>query len=213
MLTEMRDTVGLVLIGDGHRPRRRRPRRTTRGDRQDRRGSRDGPDPRFTGNDYTKDLAAGDLWACVGWSGDAVQLQADNPNIEFRMPEEGGMLWSDNMLIPQSADDAYGAETFMNYVYDPRSRPQIAAYVNYVCPVKGVQGDPRTKTDPELANNQLIFPTEATLKQLHAYPSLGAAPRRADRRDAEGHRGVSTAGAAAAPKAGGGWLTLRRRRA
>ena len=108
---------------------------------------------RFTGNDYTKDLASGNLWACVAWSGDLVQLQADNPDLEFLVPEEGGMSWSDNMLMPanESAKGYYGAETFMNYVYDPQVAATIAAYVNYFCPVTGREGDPRrgeTRSSP-----------------------------------------------------------------
>ena len=60
---------------------------------------------RFTGNDYARDLANGDAAAVIGWSGDAVQLQADNPDIQFRMPTEGCMLWSDNMVIPVGAPE------------------------------------------------------------------------------------------------------------
>ena len=58
---------------------------------------------RFTGNDYARDLTSGDAVAVDGWSGDAIQLQADNPDIKFVMPKEGCMLWSDNMVIPVGA--------------------------------------------------------------------------------------------------------------
>ena len=57
--------------------------------------------------------------AAIGWSGDAVQLQADNPNIEWRMPEEGCILWSDNMVIPVGSPNPTAAEAWINYVYDP----------------------------------------------------------------------------------------------
>ena len=80
--------------------------------------------------------------AAIGWSGDAVQLQADNPNIELRMPEEGCILWSDNMVIPVGAPNPTAAEALMNYVYDPENQAQIAAYVNYVTPVEGVERSP-----------------------------------------------------------------------
>ena len=95
---------------------------------------------RFTGNDYTRDLTTGDAVAVIGWSGDAVQLQADNPNIEFRMPERGlHVLVSDNMVIPVGAPNPTAAEAFMNYVYDPKNQAQIEAYVNYVSPVAGTK--------------------------------------------------------------------------
>ena len=113
------------------------------------------------------------------------------------------MTWSDNMLMPKNEKEYYGAETFMNYVYDPEIAAQIAAVVNYFCPVKGAK-EVLEKTDPELAGNTLIFPDDATLEQLHAYPSLDQARGARDHRgDAEGHRGVSTAGATTAPGTGG----------
>ena len=73
----------------------------------------------FTGNEYMKDIPKGDSWIILGWSGDAVQLKADNPNIEFVLPESGGMLWTDNMQIPVGAPHAYTAEKFIDYIYQP----------------------------------------------------------------------------------------------
>ena len=75
------------------------------------------------------------------------------------------MIWTDNMLIPKGGD-VYTASTYMNYVYDPVVAAKLAAYINYVTPVKGAKEE-LAKTDPETANNQLIFPTEETLSQVH----------------------------------------------
>jgi spermidine/putrescine transport system substrate-binding protein len=113
----------------------------------------------FTGNAYINPLVRGDIVAAVGWSGDAIQLQADNPNVEFRLPEEGCNLWSDNMVIPVGAPNEAAALEFMNYVYDPEVQADIAAYVNYVTPVDGVR-EVLAERDPKLAENQLIFPDE-----------------------------------------------------
>ncbi|HEY6770980.1 MAG TPA: extracellular solute-binding protein, partial [Solirubrobacterales bacterium] len=126
---------------------------------------------RFTGNDYTRDMANGDVAAIIGWSGDAVQLQADNPNIEFRMPTEGCILWSDNMEIPVGAPNPTAAEAFMNYVYDPKNQAPIAAYNSYVTPVDGVRDLFRT-TNPDLVNDPLIFPTEEFTKNCSTQPDL-----------------------------------------
>jgi len=111
----------------------------------------------FTGNAYAGPLAKGDIVAAVGWSGDAIQLQADNPNIEWLRPDEGCNLWSDNMVIPVGAPNPTAAEAFMNFVYDPEVQADVAAYVNYVTPVEGVK-EVLAKEDPELTKNQLIFP-------------------------------------------------------
>lgn len=126
---------------------------------------------RFTGNDYARDLTSGDVVGVIGWSGDAVQLQADNPNIKFRMPTEGCSLWSDNMVIPVGAPNPTAAEAWMNYVYDPKNQAQIAAEVNYITPVKGVQ-QVFEKTDPSLAKNPLIFPSDEFTKNCFTQPKL-----------------------------------------
>jgi spermidine/putrescine transport system substrate-binding protein len=107
----------------------------------------------------------------AAWSGDMVQLKADNPDLDFVVPEEGAMLWSDNMMIPQKPRTAYGAEVFMNYVYDPEVAAKIAAYVNYVTPVKGVK-EILAKSDPEIAENPLIFPDADTRGRLSEHTPL-----------------------------------------
>lgn len=132
---------------------------------------------RFTGNDYTTDLAKGNLWAAMAYSGDLVQLQADNPNLEFVYPDEGAMLFTDNMLMPAKAEHPYAAETMMNYVYEPEVAAKLAAYVNYLSPVKGVQ-EILTKSDPEIAENPLIFPTQDVVDRLYPYPALSPADER-----------------------------------
>jgi spermidine/putrescine transport system substrate-binding protein len=128
---------------------------------------------RFTGNDYARDLTSGDAVAVIGWSGDAVQLQADNPDIEWRMPAEGCSLWSDNMVIPVGAPNPTAAEAWMNYVYDPTVQANIAEYVNYVTPVEGVQ-QILEQREPELAKNQLIFPSAQFTKNCFTQPKLSS---------------------------------------
>jgi len=170
-LTEMRDTVPLVMKADGVNPDN-----ATEQDWMDAidklKGAVDSSQiRRFTGNDYARDLTKGDVVASIGWSGDAVQLQADNPNIEWRMPTQGCILWSDNMEIPVGAPNTAAALAFMNYVYNPEVQANIAAYVNYVTPVKGVQPI-LAKRDPALAKNQLIFPTAQFTKNCSTQPNL-----------------------------------------
>ena len=98
---------------------------------------------RFTGNDYSTDLTKGNIWVALAYSGDIVQLQSDNPDLKFVYPDEGAMLFTDNMMIPAKAENIYAAETMMNFVYDPEIAAKLAIYVNYLSPVKGVQGDRR----------------------------------------------------------------------
>ena len=142
---------------------------------------------RFTGNDYAQPLANGDLAACIAWSGDVIQLLADNPKLKWAIPKDGGMIWTDNMLIP-TGGSVPTASTYMNYVYDPEIAAQIAAYVNYVTPVKGAKEE-LAKTDPE-PRTHADLPDDETLSQVHQYDSAASRQRRAHHEVAEGLRAV-----------------------
>ena len=171
-LSEMPDTMGLIMLDRGGDPS------AVDADAFDEAISmlQDAVDSgqirRFTGNDYAPLLAKGDIAACIAWSGDVVQLQLDNPNLQFRVPDKGGMIWTDNMLIPKGGD-IFTASTFMNYVYDPAVAAQIEAYVNYICPVEGAREE-MEKIDPDLAGNELIFPSEETLSNVHIFDAEAA---------------------------------------
>jgi spermidine/putrescine transport system substrate-binding protein len=174
MLSEMRDTVPMTLKSMGIDPEEATQEQWLEAVDKIDEAADSGQIRRFTGNDYIRDLTKGDAWFVLGWSGDAVQLQKDNPNIEFVMPKEGCMLWSTSMEIPVGAPNPQAAQAFINYVYDPQVQADIAAYVNYVTPVKGVK-EIFEKRDPELAKSQLIFPTEEYTKDCTFEPVLGGA--------------------------------------
>jgi spermidine/putrescine transport system substrate-binding protein len=120
---------------------------------------------RFTGNDYTADLVSGDLVACFGWSGDIVQLQYDSDDFDFAIPEEGGELWSDNMVVPVGATHKTNAERLMDFYYDPEIAAELAWWVNYICPVPAAR-DVLLEWDPEVAEDPLIFPSPEDLANV-----------------------------------------------
>jgi spermidine/putrescine transport system substrate-binding protein len=177
MFSDPYDSAGLMILASGKRTEDATIDDVLAGiDRIDKENQK-GQIRRFTGNDYTTDLAKGNVWVSVAYSGDVFQLKSDNPKLEFLIPDEGAMLWTDNMMIPQKPPHAYAAETMMNYVYDPMVAAKIAAYVNYVTPVAGAQ-QAMQKIDPKLATNQLIFPSAATRTKLHPYVNLTASEER-----------------------------------
>ena len=173
MLTEMRDSVGLVMLGMGNDPTEDGTDAALEAISKIKQAADDGQVRRFTGNDYVKDLLKGDAWVSVAWSGDAIQLQADNSDIRFLRLEEGSMLSSDNMMVPVGAPSAYTAQKLMNFVYDPEIQAAITAYVNCVTPVKGVK-EIIAEEDPDLAEEPLIFPSEDDLEKLRIFRSLSA---------------------------------------
>jgi spermidine/putrescine transport system substrate-binding protein len=171
MLTEMRDTVGLVTAWQGADPEKASVDDYMKAIDKIQEEVDSGQIRGFTGNEYLKDLPKGDSWVIFGWSGDAVQLKADNPNIDFVLPDTGGMLWTDNMQIPVGAPHAYTAEKFIDFIYQPEVEAPIEAYVNYICPVNGVK-EVLAKTDKSLADNPLIFPDAAFLDNTHIFRDL-----------------------------------------
>ncbi|MCG5468639.1 spermidine/putrescine ABC transporter substrate-binding protein [Micromonospora sp. LAH09] len=170
-LSEMRDTMGLLLGAAGHDPANFTSAQFDDALTTLRRAVDSGQIRRFTGNDYAPDLAKGDIAACIGWSGDVVQLAGADEKIRFVAPDSGVMLYSDNMMVPNKATHKANVEQLINYYYEPAVAARLAAYVNYICPVKGAQAE-MEKIDPELAANPLIFPDEALLSKSTMFMAL-----------------------------------------
>ncbi|MET7803653.1 spermidine/putrescine ABC transporter substrate-binding protein [Micromonospora chersina] len=170
-LSEMRDTMGLLLQSNGHDPANFTTAQFDDALNKLKKAVDSKQIRKFTGNDYAPDLAKGDIAACIGWSGDVIQLGFEDEKIKFVVPDSGVMLWSDNMLVPNKATHKANAEELINYYYDPAVAAQLAAYVNYICPVKGAQAE-MEKIDPELAANTLIFPDDAMLSKSKVFMAL-----------------------------------------
>jgi len=169
MLTEMRDTMGLMLLSVGKDPANFTPDDWAEAMDKLRAARSRGQIRAFTGNDYVNDLAAGNIAACVAWSGDVAA--AGDDNLVFLPPEEGLMVWSDNMLVPNLATHQANAEKWINYYYEPEIAARLAAYVWYVCPVQGAK-EAMEDIDPDLVDNPLIFPTEDYLAATHSFMAL-----------------------------------------
>jgi spermidine/putrescine transport system substrate-binding protein len=126
---------------------------------------------RFTGNDYADDLAAGNIAVAQAYSGDVVQLQADNPDLHFIVPESGGTTFVDTMVIPYTTQNQKAAEAWINYVYERPNYAKLIAFVQYV-PVLSDMTDELNKIDPKLAANPLVNPTKETLDKVKGWAAL-----------------------------------------
>ncbi|HEX5088648.1 MAG TPA: spermidine/putrescine ABC transporter substrate-binding protein [Nocardioides sp.] len=171
LLTEMRDTMGFMLKVVGADPEKFTDDEWHNAIDKLQSVVSAGQVRAFTGNEYIQDLAAGNIAACEAWSGDVIQAQVDNPDIKFVTPEEGLMLWSDNMMVPNLAEHQANAEAWMNYYYQPDVAAKLAAWVNYICPVEGAREE-MEKIDPDLVENPLIFPDEETLAKTMSFMAL-----------------------------------------
>ncbi len=126
---------------------------------------------RFTGNDYADDLAAGNIAVAQAYSGDVVQLQADNPDLKFIVPESGGDWFIDTMVIPYTTQNQAAAEAWIDYIYDRANYAKLVAYVQYV-PVLSDMEDELNKLDPAIAKNELINPPAALTARLKSWAPL-----------------------------------------
>jgi len=174
VLSEMRDTVGIILLSQGV------DLQTVTEDQfmnaVDFMAGKisDGWIRGVKGNEYAEDLTSGDATAVIGWSGDMFILASENEGkFDFAIPESGGTISGDNFIIPTpvGADAKLNAEKLINYYYDPAVAAEVAAYVNYVCPVKGAQAE-MEKIAPELASSSYIFPDDAMSAKLNVFRSL-----------------------------------------
>ena len=174
VLSEMRDTVGIILRDQGvDLTTVTEDQFMTAVEYLEKRIA-DGWIRGVKGNEYAEDLTAGDATAVIGWSGDMFILKSENEGkFDFAIPESGGTISGDNLMIPYTAtaEAKASAEKLINWYYDPAIAAEVAAYVNYVTPVKGAQAE-MEKIDPALAASEFIFPTEKTMANLSVFRSL-----------------------------------------
>ncbi len=175
MMLEMRDTMSLVLLGEGVIPTEATMEDVEAAQEKLLQQREDGIVRKYYGNDYVQPLAQGDLALTMAWSGDVLGKTLDNPDIKFVVPEEGGILWVDNMCIPQNAEHPIDAMMMMDFVYQPEIAAQMTAWINYICPVPEAQDILKKAKDAytrQVANSPLVFPTPEMEERLYHYKDL-----------------------------------------
>jgi len=174
VLSEMRDTIGIILRSQGVDLQTVTEDQFMNAVDFMEKKIADGWIRGVKGNEYAEDLTSGDATAVIGWSGDMFILKSENEGkFDFAIPDSGGTISGDNLMIPStaSAEGKANAEKLINFYYDPAIAAEVAAYVNYVCPVKGAQAE-MEKIDPALASSPFIFPDAATSAKLSVFRSL-----------------------------------------
>jgi spermidine/putrescine transport system substrate-binding protein len=175
LLSEMRDAIGLTMLKLGLDPAK--PTRESCDQAvAELMKARDAKIIRaFKGNEYAEDLKSGNVVLAMAWSGDMIQVLVEKPGMKFVIADEGGMLWTDNNLIPKGAAHKGTAELLIDFYYQPEIAALVTAYVNYICPVKGTAelllANPPSD-QPDIANNPLIFPPADVQAKLHIFGGL-----------------------------------------
>ncbi|MET0305954.1 MAG: spermidine/putrescine ABC transporter substrate-binding protein [Solirubrobacterales bacterium] len=157
MLDELRETPALVMLAEGVDPADASADQWLNAIDKLKAAADSGQIRKFTGNEYTEDLTAGNIVAAIGWSGDASIIE--NENAEWRMPAEGCTQWMENMVIPVGAPNTAAALAWMNFAYRPEVAVDITDYVEYISPVQGVKELLEKRGSP-LAESEIVFPTE-----------------------------------------------------
>jgi spermidine/putrescine transport system substrate-binding protein len=176
-LSEMRDTIGLSAIRLGSKPEDLTQEQFDAALAEVQKAIDAGIVRQVTGNSYVEDMAGGSVILAMAWSGDVSTLlvpeQKPDQDFQWALPTEGGMLWTDNMVIPKGSPNKAQAERWIDFYYEPQNAATIEAYVNYVCPVVGAK-EVMLESDPELANNPLIFPPDDWVSRLHIFRATTA---------------------------------------
>jgi spermidine/putrescine transport system substrate-binding protein len=195
MLTDLMDLGSFGLLATGHNPR-------TSGEPEWREAAAFLTAQRERGlvlgyydQGYVGALQRGDVWISQAWSGDIYQAKRlGHDELEFVVPDEGAMFWTDNMVIPRGAEHPVDALALMDFVYRPPVAAAIADWVWYICPVPRAQGIVANNLDdPRVAGSDLVFPTRDLLgpsiptadgdalypsSPLRYYPTLGSVAQR-----------------------------------
>jgi spermidine/putrescine transport system substrate-binding protein len=171
LLSDTQDGLGMIMQSQGNSPEKPSTEAVQKAVDLVKEQKDKGQIRRFTGNDYADDLAAGNIAVAQAYSGDVVQLQADNPDLKFVIPESGGDWFIDTMVIPYTTQNQKAAEAWINYVYDRPNYAKLVAFTQYV-PVLSDMADELNKIDPKLAANPLINPPQASIDKLKSWADL-----------------------------------------
>lgn len=188
MFSENQDTGNLALIGMGIKPEKSTPADWQRAADKLKAQRDAGIVRKYYDQSYIQALSKGETSLSMAWSGDIFQanLSAGNQDLKFVIPQEGGIIWTDNMCIPLGASHPVDAITYMNWVYQPRVAATMAESIEYITPVPSAQTfiaqDAAAATTAasrasllELSQDPAIFPSQAVLAKTSYYRVLNSA--------------------------------------
>ena len=181
MIADISDLPNLTLLAIGVKPETSTPADWKEAAALLERQRREGVVRGYYQQSYINRLSAGDVALTMAWSGDIFQKNKSDAakGLQFVIPNEGGLIWTDNMCIPRNAAHPVDAITYMDWVYQPKVAAQIAEWVNYLTPVPAAQpvvaadaADSGSSALEAVAKSPLVFPTPDEISKLHSYRVL-----------------------------------------
>ncbi len=114
-------------------------------------------------------IIQGDAAMTVMYSGDALLMSKENPNLKYVIPKEGGNRQVDSLAIPKKAQNKKNAEIFINYFTDPKISAANAEWMEgFTSPLKGV----REMLPDYIKNSNEAYPDEKTLPKIEMFKDL-----------------------------------------
>jgi putrescine transport system substrate-binding protein len=131
---------------------------------------------KFHSSEYINALANGDICIAVGWSGDILQARdraaeaGAGVTVEYAIPQEGALMWFDNMAIPSDARNVEEAHEFLNYIMRPEVMAKASNYVYYA------NGNLASQEflNEDVIGDPAIYPDEETTERLYTVSPFDA---------------------------------------
>ncbi|MYK30920.1 MAG: spermidine/putrescine ABC transporter substrate-binding protein [Boseongicola sp. SB0670_bin_30] len=114
-------------------------------------------------------LVSGEVVIAQEWNGDILQVMAEDDDLSFYVPDEGGLIWQDCLCMPQGAPHPENAHAFINFILDADAGAAIADYIQYATPNEAA----RAKLGSEYNENPAIFPPDETVARCEFQLYLG----------------------------------------
>jgi putrescine transport system substrate-binding protein len=124
---------------------------------------------------YIDDLNNGRLCVAMAWVGDALAAADAGQPVRFLVPDEGSVLFIDNLVIPRSARRADLAHRFIDYLM----QPEVASLITTETLYPSGNADSKAFLDEALRNQPGLYPDAETTRRLHAQEAFPEKHRQA----------------------------------
>ena len=114
-------------------------------------------------------LASGEVDLVMEWNGDIAQVMAEDNDIGYVVPVEGGVVWEDTLAIPKGAPHLQNAHAFINFLHDPEVNAGIVRTVQYATPNQSALA----LMDKSYTQNPVIFAPQSVLDKSETLNYLG----------------------------------------
>ena len=167
MFNSLRDSLAIALIKAGYSINSTNPSEIEAA-KEELLNQRKLTNPVYVVDEVKDNMIAGEKMLATVWSGDAIYIMNENPDMKYVVPEEGSNKWVDALCIPKDAPNKAAAEAFINFLCDPENAKENVDYIGYSTPNSAAYD----LLDEETKNNPAAYPSEETLSKSVIFTNL-----------------------------------------